>query len=194
MCIYMRGRPCVVSVCMCNSSNNMLFLDIEDPAKRIALVDEYVKAMKTVRRGNMVNREMKLAIGGGELPTLFHPIVSATKHAAEKTEEDSVPVKEALEDIDGALKAHQQRTIPPPPSPPQKDLTIGIHATGDGRYAMGNSIVYIERNTLKVDDKGYELMPGFRMLILYNKPRPQHYTRYYMIIMYTKQSLQRLSK
>ena len=77
MCIYMRERPSVVSVCMWNSSNSMSFLDIEDPAKRTALVDEYVKTTKTVRRRNMVNSEMKLAIGE-ELQTLFHLIVSAT--------------------------------------------------------------------------------------------------------------------
>ena len=29
---------------------------------------------------------------------------------------------------------------------------------------------------MKVDDKEYELTPGLRMLILYKKPRPQHYT------------------
>ena len=140
--------------------------------------NEYVKAMKTVRWRNMVNREMKLAFGE-ELQTLFHPIVSATKQAAEKTAEELVPVKKS-ENIDGTLKA-QQRTIarPPPPSPsspPQKDLTFGIHATGGGRNAVGNSIVHIEGNTLKVDDKEYELTPGLRMLILYKKPRPQHYT------------------
>ena len=52
----------------------------------------------------MVNREMKLAIGE-ELQTLFRPIVSATKQAAERTVEDLAPVKKALEDIDGTLKA-----------------------------------------------------------------------------------------
>ena len=41
---------------------------------------------------------------------------------------------------------------------------------------MGNSIVHIEGNTLKEDNKEYELTPGLRMLILYKKPRPQHYT------------------
>ena len=41
---------------------------------------------------------------------------------------------------------------------------------------MGNSIVHIEGNTLKVDDKDYELTPGLGMLILYETPRPQHYT------------------
>ena len=129
MCIYVRERPNVVSVCMNNSSNSMSFLDIKYPAKRMALVGEYVKAMKTVRRRTMVNREMKLAIGE-ELQTLFHPIASATKQAAEKTAEELVPVKKALEYIDGALKAQQQHTIPPP-LPPQNDLTFGIHATGD---------------------------------------------------------------
>ena len=63
LCKFMREQSSVVSVCMNNSSNSWLFLDIKGPAKRTALVDEYVKAMKTVRRGNMVNREMKLAIG-----------------------------------------------------------------------------------------------------------------------------------
>ena len=41
---------------------------------------------------------------------------------------------------------------------------------------MGNSIVHIEGNTVKVDDKEYKLTPSLRMLILYKKPRPQHYT------------------
>ena len=36
--------------------------------------------------------------------------------------------------------------------------------------------MHIEGNTLKIDDKEYELTPGMRMLILYKKPRPQHYT------------------
>ena len=41
----------------------MSFLDIKDPAKRATLVKEYVTAMKTVKQRNMVNRDMKLAIG-----------------------------------------------------------------------------------------------------------------------------------
>ena len=172
MCVYMRERPSSGSVCKCNSSNSMSFLDIKDRAKRTALVHEYVKVMKTVHQCNMVNREMKLAIGE-EIYTLFHPIVSATKQAAENTAEELVPVKKASEDIDGALKSQQQHTIPPP-LPPQKDLTFGIHTTAHGRYAMGNSIVPIDGNTLKVDNK--ELTPSMRMLILYKKPQPQHYT------------------
>ena len=58
----------------------MSFRDIKDSAD---LVKEYVTAMKTVKQRNMVNREMKLAIGD-ELQTLFHPTVNATKQAAEE--------------------------------------------------------------------------------------------------------------
>ena len=73
MCIYMHERPSAVSVCVCSNSSNMSFLEIKYPTKRTALVDEYVKAIETVRRRNMVNREMKLAIGE-ELQTIFHPL------------------------------------------------------------------------------------------------------------------------
>ena len=59
----------------------MSFLDMKDPAKRATLVKEYVTAMKSVKQRNMVNREMKLAIGD-ELQT---PFVNATKQAAEET-------------------------------------------------------------------------------------------------------------
>ena len=50
----------------------------------------------------MMKREMKLAIGD-ELQTLFHPIVNATKQAAEETRKELGPMKNKLSDIDGAL-------------------------------------------------------------------------------------------
>ena len=82
----------------------MSILDIKDPAERTTLVKDYVTAMKTAKQRNMVNREMKLAIGD-ELQTLFHPIVNATKQAAEETRNELAPMKKTLTDIDGALTA-----------------------------------------------------------------------------------------
>ena len=75
---------------MCSRTDNMSFLDIKDPAERSTLVKEYVTAMKTVKQRNMANRELKLAIGD-ELQTLLHPIVIATKQAAEETTKELVP-------------------------------------------------------------------------------------------------------
>ena len=72
----------------------MSFLDIKDPAERATLVKEYVTAMETVKQRNMMKREMKLAIGD-ELQTLFHPIVNATKQAAEETRKELEPMKKS---------------------------------------------------------------------------------------------------
>ena len=76
----------------------MSFLDIKDPAERATLVKEYVAGLKTVKQRHIMNREMKLAIGD-ELQTLFHPIVNATKQAAEDTRKELVPMKKTLTDI-----------------------------------------------------------------------------------------------
>ena len=153
----------------------MSFLDIKDPTKRMTLIDEHVRAMKTVRRRNMVNREAKLVIGE-ELQTLFHPIVSATKQAGEQTVKGVTAVKEALADIDDAFTAQQVMRPLPIPLPPQKDLTFCVFQRADGRLGMGNKVVHIEDNRLKVDDKEYKLKPCLRVLILHKKPRPQHYS------------------
>ena len=95
----------------------MSFLDIKDPAERATLVKEYVSAMKTVKQRNMVNREMKLAIGD-ELQTLFHPIVNATK----QTRKELAPMKRTLTDIDGVLSAQREHVAKPPPPPPPPPL------------------------------------------------------------------------
>ena len=102
----------------------MSFLDIKDPTKRATLVKEYVTAMKTVKKRNMVNREMKLAIGD-ELQTLFHPIVNATKQAAEVTRKELAPMKKELTDIDGALTV--QRVDARPPSSKTADTIYGFY-------------------------------------------------------------------
>ena len=97
----------------------MSFLDIKDLSERATLVKEYITAMKRVKQRNMVNREMKLPIVD-ELQTLFHPIVNATKQAAEETRKELAPTRKTLTDIDGALAAR-------PPQSRNSDLTFGIY-------------------------------------------------------------------
>ena len=90
--------------------------------------------MKTVKQRNIVNREMKLAIGG-ELQILSHPIVNATKQAAEETWKELAPMKKTLTDIDGALTSQCVDTGPPPSK--TADTTFGFYKK-DGRLWMGN--------------------------------------------------------
>ena len=101
----------------------MSFLDIKDPAEKTTLVKEYVVMMKTVKQRNMVNREMKLAIGD-ELQTFFHPIVNVTKQTAEETRKEVAPMKKTLTDIDGALNCDTDAKPPPLSS---SDVTFGIY-------------------------------------------------------------------
>ena len=74
----------------------MSFLDIKNPARRNELVKEYVDAMQTVRKRNIHTCEEKLAIGG-ELDTLFKPVVKATERAASENKKEMVELRGALE-------------------------------------------------------------------------------------------------
>ena len=113
----------------------MSFLDIKDPTKRAALINKYVTALKTAKQRNMANREMKLSTGD-ELQTLFHPIVNATKKAAEETRKELAPMKKALTDIDGALAA--QRVEAPSITPLNKntDTFFAKHRRQDGNSIL----------------------------------------------------------
>ena len=131
----------------------MSFLDINYPAERATLVKEYVTAMKTVKQRNMVNRETKLAIGD-ELQTLFHPIVNATKRAAEETRKELAPMKKTLTDIDGALTA-KRATHARPRMYKVTDTTFVLFQKEDGRLGMGNKVVQLNGKTLLVDGAEY---------------------------------------
>ena len=154
----------------------MSLFDIKYPSKRATLVKEYITGMKTVRQRNMVNREMKLAIVD-ELQTLFHPIVNATKQAAEETRKELASMKKTLTDIDGALTA-QRVEAPSKPRPDKNtDNTFGICKNQDGQLGVGNKVVQFEVNkyTLTVDGKVYNITPGLEALIVLKHPLPTQY-------------------
>ena len=152
----------------------MSFIYIKDPAKRATLVNEYVTAMKTVKQRIMVNREMKLAIGD-ELQTLFHPIVNATKQAAEETRKELAPMKETLTDTDGAFAAQRVDARPPPSK--TAGTTVGLYKKQDGQLSMGNKAVRLNVSikTLTVDDIEYKLAPCLLELITNKHPRREQY-------------------
>ena len=107
----------------------MSFLDIKDSAERA-----------TVKQRNMVNGELKLAIGD-ELQTLFHPIANATEQAAEETWKELKPMKKVLVDIDGALKPVAEAPEPTGPQVKNVDKTFGIYRRKNGQLQMGIKIV-----------------------------------------------------
>ena len=156
----------------------MSFLDIKDPAERATLVKEYVTAMK---------RELKLAIGE-ELQTLFHPIVNATKQAAEGTRKELEPMKKTSADIDRALN---RPVAGPGPRVKNVDTTFGIFRRQDGQLQMGSEIGKIgeDGTILNVDGVEYDLTSGLHTLIVQKHPRPNEWTSgdYQKISFYTDQ-------
>ena len=86
----------------------------------------------------MMKWEMKLAIGD-ELQTLFHPIVNATKQAAEETRKELEPMKNKLSDIDEALKVNMHgithgtlKSVASHRPGKNLDTTFGIYRRKDG--------------------------------------------------------------
>ena len=157
----------------------MSFPDIKDPAERAPLFKEYVTAMKTIKQRNMANRELKIVIDD-ELQTLFHPIVNATKQAAEKTRKELEPMKGTLAGIDEAL-AVQRATEPPlgeskPRSYNQSDKTFGLLKTQDGHLDMGDKVLIFEGDNIYVEGEMYRLIPALNALITYRRPQREEYT------------------
>ena len=150
--------PHTTSVRVCSRTGNMSFLDMKDPTERATLVKGYVTAMKTVKQHYMVNREMKLAIGDALL-TLFHPIVNATKQAAEETRKELAPMKKTLTDIDGALTAQRAADARPP-------LDKNVDTTWETKLQLIRN-----KKTLTVDDTEYDFTPGLHALIMSKLPR-----------------------
>ena len=153
---------------------NMSFLDIKDPAESATLVKEYITAIKTVKQRNTMKRELKLAIRD-ELQTLFHPIVNATKQAAEETRKELEPMKKTLADIDGALNRPAAGSGP---RVKNVDTTLGIFRRQDGQLQMGSEIVKISESgtILNADGVEYDLTPGHHTLIVQKHPRPNQWT------------------
>ena len=111
--------------------------------------------MKTVKQRNMVNQEIKLAIGD-ELQTLFHPIGNAAKDAAEETRKELAPMKKTSKDIDRALAAQRVGARPPPSK--SVDTTFGLYRKQDGQLSMGNKAIqlHVNRKTLTKGDTEYK--------------------------------------
>ena len=100
-----------------------------------------------------------------------HPIVNATKQAAEETRKELEPMKKTLADIDGSLNR-------PVAGPRVKnvDTTFGIFRRQNGQLQMGSEIVGVNENTLTVGDREYDLTPGIHTLIVQKHPQRNQWT------------------
>ena len=108
----------------------------------------------------------KIVAMGDELHTLFHPIVNATKQAAEEIRKELEPRKKLVAEASAGPRVKNVGN------------TFGMYRRKDGQLQVGNKIVKISEDgtTLKVDDAAYELIPGLHTLIIQKHPRPNQWT------------------
>ena len=167
----------------------MSFLKISDPAKRDAIVKEFLELKKNIR-SNLLQEKVGEVELQKDLSKLFKPITEAQKETAKSITEELKPIKEGIEKIPGAI------TFPAFPSidiseedilkfgpvatnalrkflrKGEPDQTFGIRDEG-GKFYIGDKQVVIEDNNIIVGDKEYEGTPGLWELIVSQKPNEE---------------------
>ena len=169
----------------------MSFLKISDPAKRDAIVKEYLDLKKNIRNNLHSERTGEME-AQSELTNFFKPITETQKATAKEITEELKPIKEGIEKIPQAI------TFPAYPSivaseedifklGPQAvsalkqflskegaDKTFGIYDEG-GKFYIGDKPVVIKDNNIIVDNEEYKGTPGLWELIVAKKTDKQIY-------------------
>ena len=181
----------------------MSFIKVKDPRKREELVRDFIETRKRIK-DNFMARKVGEAEYQTGLTKLFKPvtetqkattkeITDAQKATAEKFTQELLPIKEGIEElptklfkkvfpsiefkasdiinfgslaVDALLKAFTKKDI---------DKLYGIYAE-DGKFKIGDKIITIEDNNIKVNNTTFEGTPGFWELITSKNPNPENYT------------------
>ena len=181
----------------------MSFIKIKDPRKREELIKDFIETRKRIKDNFIARKVGEIEYQTG-LTKLFKPvtetqkatakeITDAQKATAEKFTSELLPIKEGIEEIPSKLfkkifpsielkgsdiinfgplavaallQAFTKNNI---------DLTFGIYAQ-DGKFKIGNKVVTIEDNNIKVDNTIFEGTPGFWELVTSTNPNPENFT------------------
>ena len=181
----------------------MSFIKIKDPRKREELIKDFIETRKRIKDNFIARKVGEIEYQTG-LTKLFKPvtetqkttakeITEAQKATAEKITSELLPIKEGIEEmptklfkkifpsielkgsdiinfgplaVASLLQAFTKNNI---------DLTYGIYAQ-DGKFKIGNEVVTIEDNNIKVDNTIFEGTPGFWELVTSKNPKPENFT------------------
>ena len=176
----------------------MSFLKIKDPAKRDAIVKEYLELKKNIRNNLLSERTGEME-AMGELTKFFKPITETQKATAKEITEELKPIKEGIENLPKAITFPTFPSIKATSEPTERedvqyiddtarqylmryatkkeaDTTFGITSKGDNFY-MGDRNIKIKGNDIEVldndgnVDETYEGTPGLWELIVLQKPK-----------------------
>ena len=173
----------------------MSFLNIQDPAKRDAVVADYLATVRSLQQDNLNKKAQDLA-REEDLRKIFNPVVKSTEKSTKAITQELLPLQTEIKNINENLVKHtkeKEKVLQQQQQPAKHDLNIpiaryfkkgnkqdkyfGIERTTDGRYMMGDREVVIDKDSnIHVDTEVYKGTPGLWKLIMLPIPKSKDYT------------------
>ena len=161
----------------------MSFLKISNPAKRDAIVKEYLELKKNIRDNLLSERTGELELQT-DLSKFYRPITETQKATAREITEGLKPIREGIEKLPQAMQLIGEATGEASGKEesldfgeiakeylkdPDRDTTFGIR-NEEGLYYIGNKQATIVNNNIIVDGEKFRGTPGLWELIMSKNP------------------------
>ena len=160
----------------------MSFLKISDPAKRDAIVKEYLELKKNIRDNLLSERTGELELQT-DLSKFYRPITETQKATAREITEGLKPIREGIEKLPQAMQPEATGEAPEEEDEemigeiakkyinrPSPDETFGIREK-QGLYYIGNKQAIIFRDNIIIDNEKFEGTPDLWELIISKNPQ-----------------------
>ena len=168
----------------------MSFLKISDPAKRDAIVKEYLDLKKNIRDNLLSERTGELELQT-DLSKFYKPITETQKATAREITEGLKPIREGIEKLPQAIQPIGEATGEAPEEEKEEeeeeletkgqmariylnrsdyDKTFGIRKERNCHY-IGNKHFIIHRDNIIVDGEKFRGTPGLWELITAKNPK-----------------------
>ena len=167
----------------------MSFLKISDPAKRDAIVKEYLELKKNIRDNLLSERTRELELQT-DLSKFYRPITETQKATAREITEGLKPIREGIEKLPQAMQPIGEATGEAPEEEeeedeeletegqmarvylnrPDRDTTFGIRKE-KGHHYIGNTHVIIHRDNIIVDNEKFRGTPGLWEILTAKNPK-----------------------
>ena len=177
----------------------MSFLDIKDPKKRDAIVNDYLATVKRLQQNNL-NEKAQDLVRREDIERALEPVVRSTGKSTEAITKELVPIKEEIKALNERLenRENDQKVRQQEPEEEKEkskdesepnivqtyyqkvprgklDKYFGVIMEG-GRYKLGDKYVHIkDGSNLVIDHKEYIGTKGLWALIM--KKHPTDYSR-----------------
>ena len=171
----------------------MSFLKISDPAKRDAIVKEYLELKKNIRDNLLRERtgEQQLQT---DLSKFYKPITETQKATAREITEGLKPIREGIEKLPQAMQPIGEATGEAPEeeeeeedeellgeiayeflNKPYRDTTFGIRKE-KGHHYIGNKHVIVDDNDIIIRENGERFEGTLGLWELITSKTPKNYT------------------